>query len=189
MTRPNRSRIKYTPGLCGTSCTFLFRSGFSFDSGTEMEEYSKMWDVAIVGSGPAGASCAAFCAAAGLRTLVLERADFPREKACGDCLNPTCWPVLKRLGIAAEVRAAPHGKLSRVEFIDLSGRCVTALLPSGVNAEIALRRSVFDQILLRRALSLGAEVREGETLLSARRNEHWQISTVESKETARILVA
>jgi geranylgeranyl reductase family protein len=154
-----------------------------------MEEYSKMWDVAIVGSGPAGASCAAFCAAAGLRTLVLERANFPREKVCGDCLNPICWPVLERLGVAAEVRATPHGKLSRVEFIGSSGRCVTALLPSGANAEIALRRSVFDQILLRRTRSLGVEVREGETLLSARRNEHWQISTTQSKETARILVA
>src|SRR5437773_1813190 len=30
MTRLNRSRIKYTPGLCGTSCTFFCRSGFSF---------------------------------------------------------------------------------------------------------------------------------------------------------------
>src|SRR5882724_9064952 len=30
MTRLNWSRIKYTPGLCGTSCTFFCRSGFSF---------------------------------------------------------------------------------------------------------------------------------------------------------------
>src|SRR5438876_1209342 len=29
MTRLNRSRIRYTPGLCGTSCTFFCRSGFS----------------------------------------------------------------------------------------------------------------------------------------------------------------
>jgi geranylgeranyl reductase family protein len=148
-----------------------------------------MWDVAIVGSGPAGASCAAFCAAAGLRTLVLERANFPREKVCGDCLNPTCWPVLERLDIAAEVRAAPHGKLSRVEFIDSNGRSITVPLPSGKQAEIALRRSVLDQILLRRARLRGAEVREGETLLSVRRDEHWQISTAASKESARILVA
>ena len=148
-----------------------------------------MWDVAIVGSGPAGASCAAFCAAAGLRTLVLERANFPREKVCGDCLNPTCWPVLERLGVAAEVRAAPHGKLSRVEFIGSDGQSMTAPLPFGDQAEIAIRRSLFDQILLRRARSFGAEVREGETLLSVRRNEHWQISTAQSKESARILVA
>src|SRR5215472_7900773 len=38
MTRLNRSRIKYTPGLCGTSCTFFWRSGFSFfDAGTRLQ--------------------------------------------------------------------------------------------------------------------------------------------------------
>jgi geranylgeranyl reductase family protein len=148
-----------------------------------------MWDVAIVGSGPAGASCAAFCALAGWRTLVLDRARFPREKVCGDCLNPTCWPVLDRLGVSAEVRAAPNGRLSTVEFIGVDGRAVSAPLPSGERAEIAIRRSLLDHILLRRARSLGAEVREGETLLSVSRGEHWQIATEQSVETARILVA
>jgi menaquinone-9 beta-reductase len=148
-----------------------------------------MWDVAIVGSGPAGASCAAFCALGGLRTLVLERANFPREKVCGDCLNPTCWPVLERLGVAAEVRAAPHGKLSSVDFIGVDGRSIGAPLPSGESAEIAIKRSVFDQILLRRARLLGAEVREGETLLSVEHDGNWKIRTDHSEEAARILVA
>jgi len=40
----------------------------------------QLFDVAIVGGGPAGSSCAAFCAAAGLRKLVLDREKFPREK-------------------------------------------------------------------------------------------------------------
>ena len=148
-----------------------------------------MWDVAIVGSGPAGASCAAFCAIAGLRTLVLERASFPREKVCGDCLNPTCWPVLERLGVAAEVRAAPHGKLSSVDFIGVDGRSIGAPLPSGESAEIAIKRSVLDQILLRRARLLGAEVREGETLLSVERDGNWKVCTDHFEEAARILVA
>src|SRR6266446_5174747 len=148
-----------------------------------------MWDAAIVGSGPAGASCAAFCAAAGLRTLVIERAKFPREIVCGDCLNPACWPVLERLGVAAEVRAAPHGNLATVEFIDLDGRSISAPLPHGGNAEIAVRRSVFDTILQRRARSLGAEVREGETLLSVRHNGQWEIASDHSAVTAPFLVA
>ena len=46
--------------------------------------------------------------------------------------------------------------------------------PSGENAEIAIRRSVLDQILLRRARSSGAEVREDETLLSLDSDEHWE---------------
>ncbi len=149
-----------------------------------------MWDVAIVGSGPAGATCAAFCAAAGLRTLVLERARFPREKVCGDCLNPTCWPVLERLGVASEVRAAPHGVLSSVAYIAVDGRSVSAPLPQGENAEIAIRRSLLDDILRRRAQSLGAVVREGETLLSVHReNESWRLGSSNFSEEARLLVA
>src|SRR5439155_206986 len=62
------------------------------------------FDVAIVGGGPAGSSCAAFCALAGLDTLVLERENFPREKVCGDCLNPSCWSVLERLGLPQPIR-------------------------------------------------------------------------------------
>src|SRR5947207_15963390 len=110
-----------------------------------------MFDVAIVGGGPAGASCAAFCAAAGLRTVVLERETFPREKVCGDCLNPSCWPVLERLGVAAAVRSAPHGRLDHVVFIAIDGTSVKVPLPVGPTAEIAVKRSRLDQILLERA--------------------------------------
>ncbi|MDQ6625335.1 MAG: NAD(P)/FAD-dependent oxidoreductase [Verrucomicrobiota bacterium] len=121
-----------------------------------------MYDVAIVGSGPAGAACAAFCARAGLRVIVFERETFPREKVCGDCLNPACTPVLQRLGIADDVRALPHGKLRRVDFIAIGGRTVSVDLPDG--AEIAVKRSLFDDALMRRARSAGATVREGVTV-------------------------
>ena len=85
----------------------------------------------------------------------------------------------------------PTGHSREVEFIGLSGRSVTAPLPNGENAEIAIKRSVFDQILLRRARSLGAEVREGETLLSARAQAGIGRSRRRSiaKRRARILVA
>jgi flavin-dependent dehydrogenase len=126
---------------------------------------------------------------AGLRTLVLERATFPREKVCGDCLNPGCWPVLLRLGLAEEVRAAPHGKLSRVDFIDVNGQTVSSPLPAGDKAEIAIKRSLLDQILMRRARSLGAEIREDETLLAASYVGHWKVQTGHSEESTRVLVA
>lgn len=126
----------------------------------------------------------------GIRTLVIERAKFPREKVCGDCLNPTCWPVLERLGVAEELRAAPHGRMLRVNFIDLRGRVVSAPLPDGNQAEIAIKRSIFDEILLRRAQSLGAEVRDEATLVVVRReNDGWHLEARNSFERARLLVA
>src|ERR671933_367546 len=121
-------------------------------------------DVAIVGGGPAGSSCAAFCAAAGLRVTVLERAKFPREKVCGDCLNPACWPVLRRLGLVDRVRKLPHGTLDFVEFIAIGGRSVQVRLPEGERPEIAVKRSLFDELLLNRARELGAIVHEGTTV-------------------------
>jgi geranylgeranyl reductase family protein len=152
-----------------------------------------MFDVAIVGGGPAGASCAAFCAAAGLRAAILEREKFPREKVCGDCINPACWPILRRLEIAERARSLPHGKLDRVDFIGIGGQRVTVSLPAGENAEIAIKRSLFDQLLLGRARELGATVFESATVTALTppdpRTEHWKISAGEQTIEARTLVA
>jgi geranylgeranyl reductase family protein len=137
----------------------------------------QLFDVAIVGGGPAGSSCAAFCAMAGLQSLVLEREKFPREKVCGDCLNPSCWPVLKRLEVADLVRDLPHSKLCSVEFVSINGRGVTVDLPSGADGEISVKRSLFDDLLLRRARELGANVHQKTTVTGLRRNDHWNIET------------
>src|SRR6266702_3445271 len=123
----------------------------------------EIFDVAIVGGGPAGSTCAAFCAAAGLRTLVLEREKFPREKVCGDCINPACWPVLERVELAEQIRNSPHAALNAVEFIAIAGQKLRLDLPREDNSEIAIKRSLFDQLLLDRARALGAEIREEAT--------------------------
>src|ERR1700741_4754600 len=149
-----------------------------------------MFDVAIVGSGPAGASCAAFCANAGLRTLLVEREIFPREKVCGDCLNPACWPVLRRLELFETVRALPHGKLERVEFIPIIGQVATVDLPVGQENEIAIKRSLFDDLLLNRARQAGAEVREESIVTAVARTpaHNWRIDIVRERLIARLLV-
>jgi menaquinone-9 beta-reductase len=147
------------------------------------------FDVAIVGGGPAGSSCAAFCALAGLTTLVLEREKFPREKVCGDCLNPSCWPVLERLGLAQRVPDLQHSKLSSVEFITIDGHKLIVDLPGGDDCEISVKRSLFDDLLLRHAHALGADVHEHTTVTGLSKNEQWKIETV-SGETfqTRMLV-
>jgi menaquinone-9 beta-reductase len=150
-----------------------------------------MFDVAIIGSGPAGGSCAAFCAMAGLRTLLLEREKFPREKVCGDCLNPSCTPVFERLGIADAVRELPHSELKRVDFVPIGGRPVSVPLRPG--AEIAVKRSLFDQLLLERAARAGADVRDSVTVTSLVRPESpsdsWRITARRQTIHARALVA
>ena len=150
----------------------------------------EIFDVAIVGAGPGGSTCAAFCAAAGLRTLVLEREKFPREKVCGDCLNPSCWPLMRGLGLAERVRQLPHGILDAVEFIAIGGEKVIIDLPSGDESEIAIKRSLFDNLLFTRARELGAEIRDATVVSAIKKNSshHWMVAAGETILEAAILV-
>ena len=149
----------------------------------------QIFDVAIVGGGPAGSSCAAFCAMSGLQSLVIDREKFPREKVCGDCLNPSCWPVLERLGVAERVLGLPHSKLCSVAFIAIDGREVAVDLPSGADGEISVKRSLFDDLLIRRACELGATLHEQTTVTGLNRNNNWEIQTASGQTFhARILI-
>lgn len=147
------------------------------------------FDVAIVGGGPAGSSCASICALAGLQTLVLEREKFPREKVCGDCLNPSCWPVLERLGVAQQVRNLPHSSLTSVKFIAIDGREMIVDLPTGDDCELSVKRSLFDDLLLRRARELGANVLEQTTVTTLSQDRDWKIQTDSGEDLhARVLI-
>ena len=146
-----------------------------------------MFDVAIVGGGPAGSSCAAFCAQAGLRTLLLERETFPREKVCGDCLNPSCWPVLRRLDLENRVRSLPHGELKRVDFVGIDRQRISIALPDG--AEIAVKRSLFDDLLMSRAREAGAEIFQETTVSELSLTNNWSIRTDGNTVEAKVLIA
>jgi menaquinone-9 beta-reductase len=147
------------------------------------------FDVAIIGGGPAGSSCAAFCALAGLRAVVVERERFPREKVCGDCLNPSCWPVLERLGLARRVLDLPHSKLTSVEFIAIDGHKVVVALPTGDDGELSVKRGLFDDLLLRRAGELGARVRGETTVATLAHDGDWKIETADHETfCARALI-
>jgi flavin-dependent dehydrogenase len=45
-------------------------------------------DVLIVGAGPAGTIAGLVAARAGARVRIVDRALFPRDKLCGDTVNP-----------------------------------------------------------------------------------------------------
>jgi len=150
-----------------------------------------IYDVAIAGGGPAGAACGILCAQAGLRTLVLEKALFPRDKVCGDCLNPGCWPVFRQLGVAQKLLASPHLPISRVAFIAANGRRVSFPLDGAAPGEIAMSRRILDAVLLQHCATAGADVRQNHGICALARNSTglWQIQTADRSFSARQLVA
>ncbi len=65
----------------------------------------------VVGAGPAGSAAAAWAARAGRDVLVIDSAQFPRDKACGDGLTPRAIAELRQLGLGDWLngRVAHHG--------------------------------------------------------------------------------
>ena len=75
-----------------------------------------IYDLIIVGGGPAGATAALYAERAGLTTLLIDKAQFPRDKICGDALGGKSVAVLRELGLLDEVRALPGVEVLKIVF-------------------------------------------------------------------------
>ena len=120
-------------------------------------------DVLVVGAGPAGTVAARTLAAAGARVRIIDRATFPRDKLCGDTLNPGCMAMLSRLdaGVAECVRT--HGvAITGMTVTGPRGAAVSADYPAGLSG-VALRRRDLDRWLLESAVRAGASFEPGLT--------------------------
>ncbi|MCA9134138.1 MAG: FAD-dependent monooxygenase [Planctomycetales bacterium] len=57
----------------------------------------ELWDVLVIGAGPAGSAAAMGCVRAGLQVLLVDAKRFPRRKVCGGCLNRVSYRMLQEL--------------------------------------------------------------------------------------------
>ncbi|MGZ4619702.1 MAG: geranylgeranyl reductase family protein [Frankiaceae bacterium] len=119
----------------------------SADAGT-------IWDVAVVGAGPAGASAARAAAACGARVLLLERASLPRYKTCGGGILPVSED---QAGIV--LNGLARDRVRRVTFSLRGGWTVTRRSRSQLFAMVM--RADFDAALVDAARAAGVQVRTG----------------------------
>jgi len=123
-----------------------------------------MWDVIVIGAGPAGSTAATFLAREGHKVLVLEKAEFPRF-SIGESLLPGCIPTLERLGVEPAEDTFVR-KLGAQFICEESNRAQAfafgQALPGVAHFAWHVERSEFDTKLRDLAREAGAEVRHGE---------------------------
>lgn len=142
-------------------------------------------DVVVVGAGPAGAAAAITAAGAGLDTLVIDKATFPRDKICGDGLTAAALRHLEHLGVRPDMVdswfhtetcwiRSPNGTTTRFD------------LPSGDGQFLAIAsRRDLDAAIVDRARAAGAKVEEGHALLGATEDAGGVTLDVEGLGTVR----
>ncbi len=117
------------------------------------------WDALVVGAGPAGSIAARELARLGARTLLVERAAFPRWKVCGACLNGRALNSLREAGLGDAIGLSQVPSPLRPVPLDrfqlrFGGQTTTMPLPDGV----AISRARFDATLAGAASEAGATV-------------------------------
>lgn len=144
------------------------------------------YDVLIIGAGPAGSSAATRTAAAGLKTLVVEKETFPRFRIgesllpCGNALlrETGVWPKIEAAGFIPKYGASFHladGSADK-EVIFSNG-----LIP-GLDQTFQVERSKFDTLLLDHARETGATVRTATTARAISSDTEGHRITLESAD-------
>jgi flavin-dependent dehydrogenase len=139
-----------------------------------------IYDVLIVGGGPAGSSCARVLRHSGLGVAILDKQVFPRDKICGGWITPA---VLTQLEIEPAEYAREHVLQS------IQGFLVGSIGSSPVETKFrepvsyGIRRREFDDYLLRRS---GAELLLGEGLTTLDRTADGWVAN--NRIRARFLV-
>jgi flavin-dependent dehydrogenase len=120
-----------------------------------------MVDAIIAGAGPAGAMAAIVLARAGARVVVVDRDRFPRDKLCGDTLNPGAVRLLEAYGL----RGGPLDCGRMLKGMHVTGPTASVRAAYGPSSPaLAITRRALDTWLIDRAVAAGARFESGVTV-------------------------
>lgn len=146
----------------------------------------RLFDICVVGGGPAGAILARLLAKHHWQVLLLEGSELPRRKICGEYLCPRGKQILGELGLASLFQ-----KMRPIQGMTLyspNGTKVETDFPSDQTG-LSLRRDVFDEDLLLEAKNSGVHLWRGKRVEHLAEDEDgWRISTGTDTFFAKILV-
>ena len=115
---------------------------------------SAIWDLLVVGAGPAGATAARTAAESGLSVLLIERSALPRYKTCGGGLIG-----YSRAALPPDFDVPVRQRIDSITFTH-DGRKSRTRRDKDASLFDLVNRAEFDYALVETAVKAGAEVRE-----------------------------
>lgn len=141
-----------------------------------------MYDLIIVGGGPSGSAAGRIAGKAGLKTLLIEKEEFPRYKPCGGALSDHAMSFLDFEIPDEMIEKEIHG--ARICFGD---RVIERF--KDYRIAVTITRSKLDNFLLEKALEAGIEIRQGEKVISVSNNDdHVTVRTKENAYISRFVI-
>jgi FADH2-dependent halogenase len=124
---------------------------------------NEVFDVAIIGGGPAGSSAGTLLAKAGRRVVIFEKEKFPRFSV-GESTLPATLNTLERMGVREKIDRGGFLIKHGGEIVSACGKRVRFYFRDGFKSKrptaYQVLRSEFDRILLDHAAESGCDVRQ-----------------------------
>lgn len=129
---------------------------------------AEMYDVIIIGAGPAGATLAYELARSAIKVLIIEKEVLPRYKCCGGGLTNKTEKLLESLGLDINNVIEDTISSATIQYGD-KHREFTESIP----LMYTVSREHFDHALVKKAETAGSEILPGMKVLEARNRDGW----------------
>jgi len=141
-----------------------------------------MYDIIVVGAGPAGATCARICAREGLKTLLLDKEAFPRKKPCAGAVSAQALSLLDF--------PLPQDVIEKECFgVQIRYRNRSVMVRKKERIAVLVSRDRFDRVLADKAVESGARFLAGEKAVDVLESEDTvTLSTDLNRYEARFLI-
>jgi flavin-dependent dehydrogenase len=157
------------------------------------------FDAIVIGGGPGGSTAALLLAHAGWSIALIEKAQFPRRKVCGEYISATNVPLFRQLGIAGELLKMSGPAIRQIGLF-AGERILTADMPrlrdSTEDWGRALGREHLDTLLLSRAADAGVSILQRSCATQLDRRPDCLVCKIVNKESgetkalsARVVIA
>ncbi len=144
-----------------------------------------IYDAVVVGGGPSGSTSAWHHSKLGLKTLLIDKAFFPRDKVCGDGIPNKVLRLMKEMGISGDELQKIGYRIDAMKLYSPEGSLLKygEMNPESEAKSFCSKRLLFDNLLFQKVKEINPHVYDGISLESLQYTGNDYILTLKNRKT------